>query len=133
MTTLRPGAQMIATDACVPISKLADCLSETLKDIEEVGLIAPIVGHVGDGNFHVTPLVDVNDPKEVEDIEAFIDRLNKRAISMDGTCTGEHGIGQGKRRYLKQEHGETADLMIAIKKSFDPDNIMNPGKVVSFE
>jgi len=133
MPTLRPGTQMIATDACVPISRLADCLGETLKDIEEAGMIAPIVGHVGDGNFHVTPLVDVNDPEEVEGIEAFIDRLNKRAISMDGTCTGEHGIGQGKRRYLEQELGETADLMIAIKKSFDPDNIMNPGKVVSFE
>jgi D-lactate dehydrogenase (cytochrome) len=131
--TLRPGKQIIATDACVPISRLADCLGETLKDIEEVGLIAPIVGHVGDGNIHVTPLVDVNDPEEVKSIEAFLDRLNKRAISMDGTCTGEHGIGQGKRRYLEQELGETADLMIAIKKSFDPDNIMNPGKVVSFE
>ncbi len=133
MATLRPGAQMIATDACVPISRLAECVIETMKDATDSQLIAPIVGHVGDGNFHVTPLVDVNDPDEIERVEAFIDRLNNRAISMDGTCTGEHGIGQGKRRYLKQEYGDAADLMIAIKKSFDPDNIMNPGKVVSLE
>ncbi len=133
ISTLRPGAQMIATDACVPISRLADCVVETQKDVEETGLIASIVGHVGDGNFHVTPLVDINDPKEVEAVEAFIDRLNKRAIDMDGTCTGEHGIGQGKRRYMQAEYGDGADLMVAIKKTIDPDNIMNPGKVVSFD
>ena len=133
VTTLRPGAQMIATDVCVPISRLAECVVETQNDIEETGLIAPIVGHVGDGNFHTTPLVDVGNTDEVKEVEAFIDRLNKRAISMDGTCTGEHGIGQGKRRFVAHEHGHGADIMAAIKKTLDPDNIMNPGKVVSFD
>lgn len=133
ISTLRPGAQMIATDACVPISRLADCVVETQKDIEATGLVASIVGHVGDGNFHVTPLVDIDSPEELAVVEAFIDRLNKRAIDMDGTCTGEHGIGQGKRRYMRAEYGDGADIMVAIKKTIDPDNIMNPGKVVSFE
>ncbi len=131
--TLRPGAQMIATDACVPISRLAECVVETQKDIKETGLVATIVGHVGDGNFHATPLVDVENAEEVEKVEAFIDRLNKRAIAMEGTCTGEHGIGQGKRRFIAHEHGHGANIMIAIKKTIDPDNIMNPGKVVSFD
>lgn len=131
--TLRPGAQMIATDTCVPISRLAECVVETQKDIEESGLIATILGHVGDGNFHVTPLVNMDDPKEIENVEAFIFRLNKRAIAMEGTCTGEHGIGQGKRGFMKEEHGAGAEIMAAIKRTIDPDNIMNPGKVVPLD
>ncbi len=131
MLAYRPGAQGIATDACVPISRLAECVAETLADVEELGLVAPIVGHVGDGNFHVSPLVMMDDPDEVARAETMIERLNLRTIAMEGTCTGEHGIGQGKRRFLKLEHGTGADMMAAIKKSIDPDNIMNPGKVVS--
>ena len=94
--TLRPGAKGLSTDVCVPISRLAECIAETEADIAEHGLIAPIVGHVGDGNFHVLVLMDVDDPREIEATEAFVARLNMRAIAMDGTCTGEHGIGQGK-------------------------------------
>jgi D-lactate dehydrogenase (cytochrome) len=130
MLAHRPGCEGIATDACVPISRLAQCVAETVADVEELGLIAPIVGHVGDGNFHVTPLIMMDDAGEVARAEEMIDRLNLRTIAMEGTCTGEHGIGQGKRRYLRLEHGAGVDVMLAIKKSIDPDNIMNPGKVV---
>ena len=131
MLAYRPGAKGIATDACVPISRLADCVAETLKDVEELDLVAPIVGHVGDGNFHVSPLVMMDDADEVKRAEIMIERLNMRTFAMEGTCTGEHGIGQGKRRFLKIEHGGGADIMAAIKRSIDPDNIMNPGKVVT--
>ena len=130
MLAWRPGCRGIATDACVPISKLADCIGETQKDIAELGLIAPIIGHVGDGNFHVTPLIMMDDEDEVQRAETMIERLNLRAIAMEGTCTGEHGIGQGKRRFVRLEHGAGADVMIALKQALDPDNIMNPGKVV---
>lgn len=133
MLAYRPGSEGIATDACVPISRLAECLSETLKDVEELDLVAPIIGHVGDGNFHVSPLVMMDDKDEVARAEVMIERLNMRTISMDGTCTGEHGIGQGKRRFLKIEHGNGVDVMAAIKRSIDPDNIMNPGKVVTLD
>ena len=127
---LRPGAKGIATDVCVPISKLADCVIETQQDIEENNLIAPILGHVGDGNFHAAVLIDMENPKEIEQVEAFIDRLHKRAIKMNGTCTGEHGIGQGKKNYLKLEHGAGCDIMRMIKQAIDPKNIFNPGKVI---
>jgi D-lactate dehydrogenase (cytochrome) len=130
-TGLRPGAKAIATDACVPISRLAECVAETIEDIERMGLVAPIVGHVGDGNFHVTMLVNIEDPAEVEQAETFVGRLNLRAIGMDGTCTGEHGIGQGKMKYLEAEHGTGVEVMRAIKRAIDPDNIMNPGKIVA--
>jgi D-lactate dehydrogenase (cytochrome) len=127
---LRPGAQSVATDVCVPISRLAECVDETKRDILEIGLIAPIVGHVGDGNFHVQPLVDMDNPAEVEACEAFVDRLVKRALAMEGTCTGEHGIGQKKMKYLDLEHGPAAlDLMRVLKQAIDPHNIMNPGKI----
>ena len=99
----------------------------------ELDLIAPIIGHVGDGNFHVTPLVMMDDADEVKRAETFIERLNLRAITMDGTCTGEHGIGQGKRRFVRLEHGAGADIMKSIKLAIDPNNIMNPGKVVGFD
>lgn len=130
MLAYRPGAQGIATDACVPISRLAECLAETVEDIERLNLVAPVVGHVGDGNFHVSPLVMMDDADEVARAEEMIERLNLRTIAMDGTCTGEHGIGQGKRRFLQLEHGTGAEIMAAIKRGIDPDNIMNPGKVV---
>ncbi|MDD9909236.1 MAG: FAD-binding protein [Ahrensia sp.] len=131
MLAWRPGCKGIATDACVPISRLADCVAETVRDCEERGLVAPIIGHVGDGNFHVSPLIMMDDTDEVARAEEMIERLNLRTLAMEGTCTGEHGIGQGKRRYLKLEHGVGADVMAAIKRSIDPDNLMNPGKVVT--
>ena len=128
--TLRPGADIIATDACVPISRLADCVVETKADLDRLGLLAPIVGHVGDGNFHVSILVDKNSPREVRACEDAIGRLAMRAIEMEGTCTGEHGIGQGKIKYLESELGSALDLMRCIKSAVDPLNIMNPGKIV---
>ncbi len=129
---LRPGAQSVATDVCVPISRLAECVDETKHDILESGMIAPIVGHVGDGNFHVQPLVNMDDPAEVAACEAFVDRLVKRAVAMEGTCTGEHGVGQKKMKYLEIEHGEAVlDLMRVLKRAIDPHNIMNPGKIVA--
>lgn len=131
MLAHRPGCKGIATDACVPISRLAECVAETVADGEECGLIVPVIGHVGDGNFHATPLVMMDDVDEVARAEGFIERLNMRTLAMEGTCTGEHGIGQGKRRFLQLEHGGGADVMAAIKASIDPDNIMNPGKVVT--
>ncbi|QKV17250.1 FAD-binding oxidoreductase [Oricola thermophila] len=127
---LRPGAKAVATDVCVPISRLADCIAETEVDIEEAGLVAPIVGHAGDGNFHVSVLVDDTNPKEIEALENFVERLNTRALAMGGTCTGEHGIGQGKMKFLEMELGGALDVMRAVKRAIDPDNIMNPGKIV---
>ncbi len=129
-TTLRPGCKGLSTDVCVPISRLADCIVETEKDLAESRIIAPIVGHVGDGNFHLLLLLDTEDADEMERAENFMDRLVKRALEMEGTCTGEHGIGQGKMKYLPMELGAATDYMIAIKKALDPDNIMNPGKIL---
>ena len=126
----KPGKMGISTDVCVPISRLAECIVETQRDIEESGLYGPIVGHVGDGNFHALLLVDKNDEEEVARAEDVIEKLAMRALAMEGTCTGEHGIGQGKRRFVKLEHGAGADIMAALKKAIDPDNIMNPGKVL---
>ena len=128
--TLRPGASMVATDVCVPMSRLAECVTETQRDIAESKLIAPIVGHVGDGNFHLTLLIDRDDPDEVKVAKAFNERLVERALAMDGTCTGEHGVGQGKIKYLLAEHGAPAmAAMRAIKQALDPEGIMNPGKI----
>jgi len=126
---LLPGAEVVTTDVCVPISALAACVGETHADIEETGLLAPIVGHVGDGNFHVMPLFDAGNADERRKVQGFLDRLVERALRMDGTCSGEHGVGQGKIRYLAQEHGTGVDVMIAIKKALDPLNILNPGKI----
>jgi len=129
---LRANTQPLATDVCVPISRLAECLAETQRDIAESKLLAPIVGHVGDGNFHVGLLVDMNDEDEVTRVRAFLERLTERALAMDGTCTGEHGIGQGKMKYLPSEYGAPAlDVMRAIKRALDPLDIMNPGKIFS--
>ncbi len=130
---LRPGARPIPTDVCVPISRLADCVEATKQDIQALGLIAPVVGHVGDGNFHVQPMVDMDNPAEVDTVMQFVRRMVERAIAMDGTCTGEHGIGQEKQKYLPLEHGEeTLALMRLIKRSLDPQNIMNPGKMLEY-
>ncbi len=128
---LRPGSRAIATDACVPISRLAECVVETVVDVGESRLIAPVVGHVGDGNFHLTMVVDMDDRDEVARCEGLISRLNLRAIAMEGTCTGEHGIGQGKMKYLGIELGSGLDVMRAIKQAIDPQGIMNPGKIVA--
>jgi D-lactate dehydrogenase (cytochrome) len=129
--TLRPGSKMIPTDVCVPLSRLAECVTDTQRDIAESRLIAPIVGHVGDGNFHLTLLIDTDDPDEVRIAKAFSERLVERALAMDGTCTGEHGVGQGKMKYLLAEHGAPAlEAMRAIKRTLDPLDIMNPGKIV---
>ena len=130
--TLRPGSSIVATDVCVPISRLAECVTETQRDIAESKLVAPIVGHVGDGNFHLTLLVDMNDADELKVAKEFNERLVERALAMDGTCTGEHGVGQGKMKYLLAEHGAAAlDVMASIKRALDPQNIMNPGKIVA--
>jgi len=130
--SLRPGAQMVATDVCVPISRLAECVVATQADIAASRLIAPIVGHVGDGNFHLTLMVDKTDADEVKRAKALSQRLVERALAMDGTCTGEHGVGQGKLKYLMAEHGAAAlGVMAAIKHALDPQDIMNPGKIGS--
>ena len=128
---LRPTAKGISTDVCVPISQLAICVAETKADIAASGLVAPIVGHVGDGNFHVMPLIDFDDPAEVARGYAFIDRLVERALAHGGTSTGEHGIGQSNRKYLQLEFDDAAlGMMRAVKQAIDPDNIMNPGKLL---
>ncbi len=128
---LRPGARSLTTDVCVPISQLAACIAETIADIERSGLVAPLVGHVGDGNFHLLLLADPADAEENERAKAFSNRLVERAIRMDGTCTGEHGVGLGKRKYLALEHGEDAlGVMRAIKSALDPLEILNPGKML---
>ena len=129
---LRPGTAAVATDICVPISRLAQCVVETQRDIADSRLVAPVMGHVGDGNFHLTLLVDLSDADEVVRAKALCGRLVARALAMDGTSTGEHGVGQGKMAYLAAEHGEPAlAVMRAIKRALDPDGIMNPGKIVS--
>jgi len=128
---VKPGSRGYVTDVCVPISRLADCITETQADIEEQGLFAPIVGHVGDGNFHSTVFFDPDDDAMFAKVLEYDKRLVHRAQSMGGTCTGEHGIGLGKLKHMRNEHGDAAvDLMRTIKQALDPDNIMNPGKVV---
>jgi D-lactate dehydrogenase (cytochrome) len=129
---LRPGAQALATDVCVPISRLAECVTAAQREIAELGLVAPILGHVGDGNFHLSLLVDMSDAAEVKAAKTLCERLVERALAMDGTCTGEHGVGQGKMKYLAGELGSPAlAAMAAIKRALDPDDIMNPGKIVA--
>lgn len=122
---------LLTTDVCVPISRLAECVTETQKDIEDNELYGPIVGHVGDGNFHAAMSVDLDNPEEVAKVEAVAERMVLRALEMDGTCSGEHGIGQGKIKFAALEHGEGAQIMRAIKMTLDPDNIMNPGKMLN--
>lgn len=127
---LRPGCRAWPTDVCVPISRLAECIAETRRDIEELGLLAPIVGHVGDGNFHVDMVLDPDNADEVARATELNQRVVSRAIAMDGTCTGEHGVGYGKMAFLDAEHGDGVSLMRALKQTLDPLNLMNPGKVV---
>jgi D-lactate dehydrogenase (cytochrome) len=128
-TGLRPGAKAVITDVCVPVSRLAECLIATKRDIEASGLIAPIVGHVGDGNFHTLILVDPAAPDEIARAQALHERMVSRALDLDGTSTGEHGIGSGKIAFLERELGEAVDVMRAIKDTLDPKGIMNPGKI----
>ncbi|MFI4960541.1 MAG: FAD-binding oxidoreductase [Hyphomicrobiales bacterium] len=131
---LRLGAQAFATDVCVPISRLAECVNATQAATAELNLVAPILGHVGDGNFHLSLLVDMADADEVKRAGILMQRVVELALSMDGTCTGEHGVGQGKMKYLLAEHGAPAlAVMAAIKRALDPQNIMNPGKIVALD
>jgi D-lactate dehydrogenase (cytochrome) len=127
---LRPGCKGWATDVCVPISRMTECLLETRKDIDASGLLAPIVSHAGDGNFHLVFLVDTDNEEEMARASAVNERMVARALAAGGTCTGEHGIGYGKLEFLKAEHGEAVSVMRQIKMALDPDNIMNPGKVL---
>ena len=129
---LRPGSKLFSTDVCVPISRLADCILKTKEDIDEAGIIAPIVGHVGDGNFHVALLIGPNHvDSDLEVAYSINSKLIQRALDMGGTCTGEHGVGQGKMRYMEAEHGSALEIMKTLKRALDPDNIMNPGKIVA--
>ena len=127
---MRPGSRGWTTDACVPISRLADCIVETKEDVAASHLVAALVGHVGDGNFHLIFPVNPDDPRDLEEAERLSARLAERAIAMGGTCSGEHGVGIGKKKYLAREHGDSLDVMRAIKQTLDPDNIMNPGKLI---
>ncbi|MGR3760128.1 FAD-binding oxidoreductase [Roseobacteraceae bacterium NS-SX3] len=128
---LRPGAKGISTDVCVPISRLAECVGAARDKAKEMGLMAPMVGHVGDGNFHALLLIDMDSREERQKADDYIGWLNDLAISMEGTCTGEHGIGQGKRPYLERELGAATHYMASVKAALDPDNILNPGKILA--
>ena len=127
---LRPGCRGIATDVCVPISRLADCILETWVDVEKASMPVTLVGHVGDGNFHLLFLIDPESEAERHEAEAINERMVMRALAMDGTCTGEHGIGLGKMDFLVAEHGEAVAVMRQLKRALDPDNLMNPGKLL---
>lgn len=127
---LRPGSKGWATDVCVPISRLAECILETKRDIQASDLLAPIVGHAGDGNFHLSFIIDPDDKAEMARAEALNERMVMRALGMGGTCTGEHGIGTGKMQFLQAEHGEAVTVMRSLKVALDPGNIMNPGKIL---
>jgi D-lactate dehydrogenase (cytochrome) len=128
--SLRPGCKGWATDVCVPISRLAECISETKKDLATSSITAPLVGHVGDGNFHLVYLVDPENEAEIAEATRLNDRMVLRALAMEGTCTGEHGVGYGKMDYLVAEHGEAVAVMRQIKQALDPKNLMNPGKML---
>ncbi|WP_417840678.1 FAD-binding oxidoreductase [Terasakiella sp.] len=129
---LRPGCKGVSSDACVPISRLAEAIMATKQDIEDSFLDGTIVGHVGDGNFHTLFAFMPDDEKELAEAKRLNARIVERAIAMDGTCTGEHGIGHGKMKYLESEFGEAGlEIMRSLKKALDPDNIMNPGKIVA--
>ncbi len=128
---VRPGSRGYVTDVCVPISRLAECIAETQADVAAAGVFAPIIGHVGDGNFHATIFIDPDDEAEFEKALGLDKRMVERALAMGGTCTGEHGIGIGKLKHMRREHGDGAvELMRTIKQALDPQNIMNPGKVI---
>lgn len=126
---LAPGKQGLITDVCVPISNLAEAVKGTKADLARSSIIAPMVGHVGDGNFHLIMLVDPANAEEIAEAQAIHDRMVMRVLALDGTCTGEHGIGEGKMKFLEAEHGEGIAVMRAIKQALDPQNILNPGKM----
>ena len=130
---LRPGSRAWVTDVCVPISKLAECVLEARRDLQSSNLIAPLVGHVGDGNFHLNIAVNPDDEREVKEVREFNARLIRRALALGGTSTGEHGVGLGKMKYLAEEHGDALDVMKAIKLALDPENRMNPGKIFELD
>jgi len=130
---LRPGSRAVSTDVCVPISRLAECVAETEKDLATASMPAPLFGHVGDGNFHVVMLIDPASEADRQEAKAINARVVRRALAMEGTCTGEHGIGLGKQQFLVEEMGEAIDLMRDLKRQFDPENLLNPGKVVPLE
>jgi D-lactate dehydrogenase (cytochrome) len=127
---LVPGAKVLVTDVCVPLSRLAECITQTKRDLAKASFQATIVGHVGDGNFHVLCVLDPTDPSQMDEGARFSERTVQLALEMGGTCTGEHGIGVGKMKFMRQEHGDALDVMRTIKKALDPDNRMNPGKIV---
>jgi D-lactate dehydrogenase (cytochrome) len=128
---LRPGSRGWATDVCVPISRLAECISETKRDLAQSPIPSALVGHVGDGNFHLVFMIDPDQPEEVAEASRLNNRMVARALAMEGTSTGEHGVGYGKMEFLIAEHGEAVSVMRMIKRALDPDNIMNPGKIVA--
>ena len=127
---LRPGSQGWATDVCVPISRLAECIAETKRDLAQSTILSALVGHVGDGNFHLVFMIDPKKPEEIAEASRLNDRMVARALAMEGTCTGEHGVGYGKMEFLPAEHGEAVEVMRTIKRALDPDNLLNPGKIV---
>src|SRR5262245_30370382 len=126
----RPGARAWTTDICVPISHLAECILETQADLREANVVAPLVGHAGDGNFHLIIMLNPDDPQEFATVTRISERLVERALKFGGTCSGEHGVGFGKLKYLPAEHGEALDVMRSIKRAIDPHNLMNPGKLI---
>jgi D-lactate dehydrogenase (cytochrome) len=127
---LRPGCRVLTTDVCVPISRLAEAVTETRADIDASGIEGPMLGHVGDGNFHCALLVDPDRPEELKIAEDLAHRMNRRALRLGGTVTGEHGVGRGKMKYMAEEHGDALAVMAAIKRALDPQGILNPGKIV---
>jgi D-lactate dehydrogenase (cytochrome) len=129
---LRPGARPWTTDVCVPISQLARCIRETKADIAASSVVTPLVGHAGDGNFHLIYLIDPEDPAEMAEAARLNERMVRRALALGGTCTGEHGVGLGKMKYVEEEHGESLEVMRQIKRALDPQNLMNPGKMFVF-
>jgi D-lactate dehydrogenase (cytochrome) len=130
---LRPGSKGWATDVCVPISRLAECIAETKTDLAQSSIPSALAGHVGDGNFHLIFMIDPNRPEEIAEASRLNDRMVTRALAMDGTCTGEHGVGYGKMDFMVAEHGDALEVMRLIKRAIDPDNLMNPGKIVQFD
>jgi len=127
---LRPGSKGWPTDVCVPISRLADCIAETKQDLAQSSIPSALAGHVGDGNFHLIFMIDPQRPEEIAEASRLNDRMVARALAMEGTCTGEHGVGYGKIDFLDAEHGEAVEVMRSIKRALDPDDILNPGKIV---
>ena len=127
---LRPGSRGLTTDVCVPISYLAECIMETKADLVSASVPVVLLGHVGDGNFHLIFLVDPNNPADITEAHRFNDRLVERALRLGGTCTGEHGVGIGKMKFMEREHGAALDTMRRIKQALDPQNLMNPGKMI---